>query len=137
MSQPKPLSSSTITIEVSPGELMDRISILQIKAERITDPGKLRNIHGPLKSLCEIRDERVQRSELLSRLQAELKAVNQTLWDIEDAIRTCEAEEDFGSRFVEFARAVYRNNDRRAALKRQIDLLLGSEIIEEKSYPTY
>ena len=130
-------SSRTITIEVSPAELLDKISILEIKAERIADPAKLKNVRAQLRALCEVRDRRVAASDELAKLQAELKTVNEALWDIEDEIRLCEANRDFGTRFVELARAVYRNNDRRAGLKRSIDLLLGSAILEEKSYTRY
>jgi Family of unknown function (DUF6165) len=87
--------------------------------------------------LVEARDHAMPDSAELTRLAAELKAVNETLWRIEDAIRLCERDEDFGPRFIALARSVYHTNDRRAALKRQVNELLGSRLIEEKSYATY
>jgi hypothetical protein len=83
------------------------------------------------------RDRAVRPSEALDRLSADLKAVNEALWVIEDDIRDCERAKDFGPKFIELARSVYRQNDRRAQLKRDINLLLGSAIVEEKSYAKY
>jgi hypothetical protein len=118
------------------GELIDKITILQIKAERIGDPGKRANVARELALLEALRDG-LPPTAGLDALAGELKAVNEALWEIEDAIRDCEREGDFGPRFVELARSVYRTNDRRAALKREIDRLLGSTIVEEKSYRPY
>jgi hypothetical protein len=87
--------------------------------------------------LVEARDRAMPGSAELVRLAAELKGVNEKLWRIEDDIRLCERDEDFGTRFIALARSVYRTNDRRAALKRQVNELLGSRLIEEKSYATY
>ena len=87
-----------------------------------------------LDALTAARDDAVRPSPELTRLTADLQAVNEALWDIEDAIRCCERDQDFGPRFIELARSVYRNNDRRAAIKRAINDLLGSRLIEEKSY---
>lgn len=131
------MSAKPILVEIAPGELIDKITILEIKRERMTDPGRLRNVGIELETLLAARDRAVCGSEELDELSAELKAVNENLWEIEDAIRTCEREGNFGSRFVELARAVYFNNDRRSALKRQINELLGSRLMEEKSYASY
>jgi tetratricopeptide (TPR) repeat protein len=126
-----------IQIEVSPGELLDRITILEIKSERITDPAKLRNVRTELSELAALRRESLRPSPELDDLAGKLKAVNERLWDIEDDIRDCEREKDFGPRFVELARSVYKENDRRAALKRAINELLHARLIEEKSYTDY
>ena len=132
MSQAKP-----IFVEIAPGELIDKITILEIKSERIADPGKLKNVCVELDVLEKARDEAIQASPELDELTAQLKASNETLWDIEDEIRGCERNKFFGPRFIELARSVYRSNDRRAAVKRQINVLLGSRLIEEKSYVDY
>ena len=128
---------STVMIEIAPGELIDKITILEIKAERISDPGKLENVRIELESLEQSRDDAVPGSADLDRLTAGLKAVNEELWVIEDDIRDCERAGDFGDRFIELARSVYKTNDRRAALKRKINTLLGSRMVEEKSYQPY
>jgi tetratricopeptide (TPR) repeat protein len=129
--------AQAVAVEVAPGELIDKITILQIKSERISDPAKLVNVRHELNVLETVEHERIASSERLKQLSADLKAVNEALWDIEDEIRVCERAKDFGPRFIELARSVYHQNDRRAALKRQINDLLGSAIIEEKSYASY
>lgn len=126
-----------LQVEVSPGELIDKITILEIKAERIADPGKLANVHRELRSLTATREEALEPSPELEEFTAELRRINERLWEIEDDIRDCERNGDFGERFIELARAVYRTNDRRAAAKRSINELLGSELIEEKDYADY
>lgn len=126
-----------VTIEVAPGELIDKITILQIKAERIHDDAKLRNVRFELDTLLAARDAALAVSPALEALTAELKTVNEALWQIEDDIRIEERKAEFGHRFIELARSVYRQNDRRAALKRRINELLGSRLIEEKSYEDY
>ena len=123
-------------VEVSPGELIDKITILEIKLQRLSDAGALANVRHE-HAVLEREAKRLAASAELAKLSADLKAVNETLWVIEDDIRDCERAKDFGPKFVELARAVYQNNDCRAALKRQINLLLGSSIIEEKSYAKY
>jgi len=128
---------STIKIDVAPGELIDKITILEIKAERIADPDKIANVRVELDILATARDRAIPASAELGRLTADLKRVNEALWVIEDDIRECERAEDFGTRFIELARSVYKTNDRRAALKREINLLLGSRLVEEKSYKPY
>ena len=123
-----------ILIEVGPGELIDKITILAIKSERIADPAKLKNIRHELEILEAARRAGIADAPELRHLEAELKAVNEALWTIEDDIRRCEAARDFGPAFIDLARAVYRQNDKRAALKKEINLLTGSAIVEEKSY---
>ncbi len=126
-----------IRVEVSPGELIDRLSILEIKAERIADPGKHGRVVYALDSLREARAASLPESDRLRRLEVELKRLNEALWEIEDEIRACEAAQDFGPRFIELARSVYRTNDQRAAAKKAIDQLFGSPLTDEKSHPGY
>ena len=126
-----------IEVPVSAGELVDKVTILEIKSERIGDAAKLANVRRELAGLSAIIDPLIATNKALAPLKSSLRAVNETLWQIEDDIRACERRKDFGPSFVELARNVYRTNDRRAALKREIDDLLGSEIKEEKSYQAY
>jgi Family of unknown function (DUF6165) len=126
-----------INVSISVGELIDKITILEIKAARIRDTAKLENVHKELKLLTNTWLTSGRASAQISRQHEALKAVNEALWDIEDEIRVKEAKGQFDDRFIELARAVYINNDRRATLKREINLALGSNIIEEKSYPDY
>jgi len=123
-----------VTIPVSYGEAADRITILRIKNERIRDPAKLGNVQQELALLTDAFFSQVELATGFDALFAELKSVNEALWDVEEALRVREAKGDFGEGFVELARQVYRHNDRRAVLKRAIDELLGSELREEKSY---
>jgi hypothetical protein len=120
-------------VPVSWGELIDKITILEIKSDRLTGADALANVRRELAALRKI-EPGPGADARLAGLKAELVRVNQALWDIENEIRAKEAASDFGPGFVELARAVYRINDERAALKRQINLALGSELIEEKSY---
>ena len=126
-----------IRVEIAPGELIDKITILEIKAERIAEAGKRANVLAELAALSEARAAAIPPDGEIDRLAAELKAINEALWEIEDAIRACDRAGDFGPRFVELARAVYRTNDRRAELKRAINLHLGARLVEEKSYKPY
>ena len=126
-----------ITIDVAPGELLDKITILQIKSTRMTDAVQLRHVRRELAALEAARDRTLDWSDELARLTADLRGVNEALWEIEDALCECERSGDFGPRFIELARAVYRTNDRRAALKRAINEHLGSELVEEKAYAPY
>ncbi len=128
---------SLIQIEVSPGELLDRLTILQIKSERIAVVEKRARALAELAQLQRIREQRLPILEELARLEAELKHVNLAIWEVEDEVRLCERNEDFGERFVALARSVYRNNDKRAALKKQVNALLGSPLDEQKSHPAY
>ena len=127
-------STNSVSVEVSPGELIDKITILEIKLERIDDAKKLKNVKSEWETLTAARDAAVESSDELERLSAELKQVNERLWEIEDHIRECERDQDFGDKFIELARGVYVNNDERSRLKRDINKLLGSSLIEEKSY---
>ena len=127
----------SVMTAVSWGELIDKVTILEIKSERMSDPAKLANVARELATLNPLRDQALQLHRALATLVADLKAVNATLWQVEDEIRDCERNQDFGPRFIELARAVYHENDRRASLKRQINLLLNSGLVEEKSYKDY
>jgi len=131
------MQAKPILVEIAPGELIDKITILQIKSERIVAADKLKNVRVELEVLAAARDAAMPATAELADLTAQLKQINEALWDIEDAIRDCEREQDFGPKFIERARSVYHSNDRRAALKRQINELLGSKLIEEKSYAAY
>ena len=125
---------SAILIPTSPGELIDKITILQIKLERFTDPKKLVHVKHELDALEQTRTHSLPTSSELTKLSSALKEMNEKLWDVEDNIRLCDRAADFGPRFVELARAVYHHNDIRCALKRQINELLGSDLVEEKGY---
>ncbi len=129
--------AATIDVEVSAGELIDKLTILEIKLERIPDGNQLLNVRTELAALVASRDRAIPPSPELAALTRELKQMNESLWQIEDEIRDCERQKNFGAPFVELARAVYKTNDRRAALKRQINELLGSRLIDEKSYAPY
>lgn len=126
-----------ITVQVSPGEAVDKLTILMIKGERISAPEKLANIVRESEVLRAVVQPLTKEDPEVARLMAELKAVNERLWEIEDDIRAQESAQDFGPRFVELARSVYLTNDKRAALKKEIDTRLGSDISEEKSYQPY
>ena len=126
-----------VLIEIAPGELIDKITILRIKDERIADAAKRANVRIELDTLNAARAAALPADAEIDRLEAALKAVNEALWQIEDDIRDCERAGDFGPRFVELARAVYHTNDRRSELKREINLHLGSRLVEEKSYQPY
>jgi hypothetical protein len=129
--------SDNILTPISPGELIDKITILRIKAKEIKDPVKVKNVQVELGFLNEVRNRDVADSAEMRALDQALQDVNQELWIIEDDIRDCERGGDFGETFIKLARAVYVTNDRRADLKKQINLLLGSMIVEEKSYSEY
>ncbi|MEQ8283676.1 MAG: DUF6165 family protein [Parvibaculum sp.] len=134
---PQAQDARPVLIEVGPGELIDKITILRIKSERMSDAAKLANVRHELDVLERARAENLADSAELRRLEAALKEVNEALWVIEDDIRQCEADKDFGTKFIELARAVYKQNDKRAALKKEINLLTGSSIVEEKSYTEF
>ena len=126
-----------LEVPIGPGELIDKITILEIKAAHLASAAKLANVHAELAALVAARDAAIDASPELAGLTTALKAVNATLWRVEDQIRDCERAGDFGARFVELARSVYRINDERAALKRRINDLLDADIVEEKSYAAY
>jgi len=130
-------SNPGIMVEVAPGELIDKITILEIKAAQITDAAKLENVRIELETLSAVRDNEIPPSDELTATTSALKVVNEQLWEIEDNIRECERKGDFRETFIELARSVYRSNDRRAALKREVNQLLGSRLMEEKSYAEY
>ncbi|MFI5372354.1 MAG: DUF6165 family protein [Candidatus Eisenbacteria bacterium] len=124
-------------LDTSPGEFLDKLTILEIKSERIAEPAKLANVRHELELLRAQWEKTAVSNGEVSRLVAELRSVNDTLWGIEDRIRECEAARRFDAEFVELARSVYRTNDRRAAIKRRLNETLGSRLIEEKSYSDY
>lgn len=126
-----------VQVPVSWGEMLDKITILEIKSEQIKDAGKLMNIRRELEELCRTRDELIVMPDEVKAMVAELKHINQKLWVVEDDLRECERKKDFGAKFVELARAVYYTNDERAAVKREINEALGSALVEEKSYAAY
>ena len=127
----------SIEIKISVGELLDKITILQIKLARITVPDKLRNIRTELRALSKIWQASAYARVDLEAEIAGLKAVNERLWEIEDAIRDKERDARFDREFIELARSVYLNNDQRAGIKRAINAKTGSELVEEKSYADY
>ena len=126
-----------LSVPVSVGEVVDKVTILEIKSDRISDQGKLRNIATELDALRPLVSGGVFDTNEVTALTDALRAVNGELWDIEDDIRAEEAAGRFGERFIELARAVYVTNDRRAELKKKINLATGSELVEEKSYEDY
>jgi len=129
--------TAEIKVPVSPGELLDKLTILRIKSQRMTDPAKLKNVRLELAALEDTwRASPYSQIDIAADIDA-LQAVNERLWVIEDDIRDRERDQDFGAEFVRLARAVYFENDERAAIKRRINLKLGSSIVEEKSYSNY
>ncbi len=128
---------SDILIPISAGELLDKLTILQIKSDNITDVEKLANVAVERIALQTVADAQIPRTQELQSLTAALLDVNKRLWAIEDDIRDCERAGDFGEDFIRLARAVYVTNDKRAKLKKQISLATGSPLIEEKSYTKY
>jgi predicted nuclease with TOPRIM domain len=128
-----------IQAPISLGELIDKITILEIKVVNIDDATKLKNVSQELSILNEkinqLLDSNAQKK--LSPLKESLKNINQELWVIEDDIRDCERAKNFSDKFIQLARAVYVTNDKRAAVKKDINLAFGSELIEEKSYKNY
>jgi hypothetical protein len=126
-----------ILVPVSPGELLDKITILRIKSVRITDVAKLANVRRELSRLERSWTDSVPAATDLTVEEQELARVNAALWDIEDQIREHESGQRFDAGFIELARSVYLRNDERAAIKRRINLKLASELVEEKSYRPY
>ena len=127
----------SVRVPVSWGELLDKTTILEIKAGRFQDPAKLANVRKELAELLPLREQAVQAQAEIIGCEADLKAVNEALWEVEDEIRDCERRQEFGPRFIELARAVYRQNDQRSRIKRRINQLLDSGLVEEKSYQPY
>ena len=126
-----------IRIPVAPGELIDKITILEIKSRRIRDESKLRNVRHELELLNAVWGEMGECASDISDLRRQLAGINEKLWQLEDDIRELEGRGDFGERFVELARSVYRTNDQRVSIKREINTCLHSDIMEEKSYTDY
>ena len=128
---------SEILVPVSPGEVLDKITILRIKSQRMTDASKISNVRLELMMLERTWQESPYAKHDVSQDEAALQAVNGRLWDIEDRIRDEERAKRFENKFIELARAVYIENDERAAIKKRINTALGSTIVEEKSYASY
>ncbi len=128
---------SDILTPISPGELLDKLTILQIKSENILDGDKLINVNTERTALQNVVNTHILKTKAIQFLTASLLAVNKELWAIEDDIRDCERAGDFGDDFIRLARAVYVTNDKRADLKKQINIEMGSNLIEEKSYADY
>lgn len=131
------LSPDLILIPVSLGELADKITILEIKKEKISDQAKLTNIVRELDLLSDVLHKQPVGDDVFHRLLRELGEVNRRLWDIEDRIRDCEREGRFDQTFIDLARGVYQSNDVRARLKFEINSRYGSALVEEKSYAAY
>ena len=129
--------SKKIQSEISAGELFDKISILEIKLDKIKNKNTHEKINKEYKMLITARDSSIEITEKINQLIKDIKQVNLNLWNIEDKIRICEKNKDFGSTFVELARSVYFNNDKRAKIKSEINEILGSDIREIKQYVDY
>ena len=128
---------SQILIPISPGDLLDKITILEIKFERIESAEKKSNVKEELKLLIKAWGDSEIGDTNLTTMRRQLKSINKVLWDIEDKIRKEENNKNFGDRFIELARSVYMKNDERAKIKKRINTHLNSEIVEEKSYQSY
>jgi len=129
--------SKKILCEISAGELLDKISILEIKLDKIKSKDSQEEISKEYKILKEAQDSNIKTTEKIKQLFREIKEVNLNLWDIENGIRICEKKKDFGEKFTELSRDVYFNNDKRAKIKSQINEILGSNIKEIKQYADY
>ena len=129
--------SKKILSEISAGELLDKISILEIKLDKIKSKDKQEEISKEYKILKKAQDLNIETTEKIKQLFREIKEVNLSLWDIENGIRICEKKKDFGKKFTELSRAVYFNNDKRAKIKSEINEILGSNIKEIKQYADY
>jgi len=131
------IKSKKILSEISAGELLDKISILEIKLEKIKDKASQNEINKEYKILKEVQNSSLEVTEKLKTLFKEIKEVNLNLWNIEDKLRVCEKNKDFGQTFIELARGVYLNNDKRSKIKSEINKILGSNIREIKQYVNY
>jgi len=129
--------STKVISEISPGELLDKISILEIKLEKIKDKNSQEKIKSEYKILKKIQNSSIEMSDKIKDLYRSVSNVNIKLWDIEDKLRICEQNKDFGKNFIELARGVYFNNDNRAKLKNEINEILKSNIREIKQYDNY
>jgi len=130
-------SETEVLVPVSVGELVDKITILQIKSERIANPEQVANVRRELAALETASAHITCNAAVLAQCTADLKRVNETLWEVEDAIRDCEARGDFGAKFIALARSIYHHNDERARLKRSLNIAAGSRYVEEKSYAAF
>ena len=130
-------SANKIYAEISVGELLDKISILEIKQKNLKDSEKIKIVNKELESLNMTLNKDVTMTEEIQSLYQDLKKINSILWDIEDGKRDCERNKDFGDKFIELARSVYIENDNRAKIKNKINQLSGSNISEVKSYEKY
>lgn len=126
-----------ILIPISPGELLDKITILEIKSERIESAEKKANVNKELTMLNSVWADAVTEDDEIKTMRSEMKSINETLWVIEDDVRDEERDKRFETRFIELARSVYVTNDQRADVKKRINLYLKSDIVEEKSYQDY
>ena len=126
-----------ILIPISPGELLDKITILEIKSERIESAEKKANVNNELSMLTKVWTDAVTEDPEITTMRSELKKINEALWDIEDDIRDEERARRFSEKFIELARSVYVTNDQRADVKKRINVYLKSDIVEEKSYQDY
>ena len=131
------MNTSNILVPISVGELIDKISILKIKKKKITNKNKQKNIIKELKFLEKIYKSNIKKNKKLDRCEKQLIKINKILWEIEDEIRNCESKRDFKEIFIKLARSVYINNDKRSKIKREINTITGSNLIEEKSYKSY
>ena len=129
--------SKKILSEISAGELLDKISILEIRIEKVKGKSDLEEINKEYKILKESQKLAINFTDEIRKLFQEIKQINQKLWNIEDEIRSCEKKKDFGQKFIDLARSVYFNNDKRAKIKSEINKLLGSNIKEIKQYAIY
>jgi len=129
--------SKKILSEISAGELLDKMSILEIKLDKIKDQNKLKEVKKEYDLLKKVEKSNIKTDQEIERLFAEIKKTNLSLWDIEDKIRICEKKKDFGENFINLSRNVYINNDKRAKIKSEINKLLGSNIREIKEYADY
>ena len=129
--------SKKITSEISAGELLDKLSILEIKLEKIKDKASLEEINKEYKILKEVKNSYIEPTNRIKDLFDQIKNVNKNLWDVEDQLRICEKNKDFGDNFIKLARSVYFNNDKRSKIKLEINNFLGSNIKEIKLYAKY
>ena len=131
------MKKEDIIVPVSSGELVDKISILKIKRRKIVNKSKLQNINKELSLLNKIYKNNFQKNKKILLYEKKLIKINKKLWDVEDKIRLLESKKNFNQKFIDLARAVYINNDQRSEIKKKINELTGSPLIEEKSYKSY
>ena len=131
------MKSKKIMAEISPGELLDKIGILEIKLEKIEDKNNRKELKKEYKILKEIQNSSIKLDNKIKELFNSIKEINIKLWNVEDELRICEKNKDFGKKFIELAREVYFNNDKRAKIKSEINKILGSNIREVKQYVNY